>query len=113
MKTWQSYAIWIPFAILLEAIAIALSARPPLEGFALISAYFEFFWIVLAGPLFLLHFMEFLGTPIHVIGLCLGGGAIALLIANRNRNPGLTVLSGLLWCSSGALALWIGITTAI
>lgn len=113
LKIWQSYAIWIPFALFFEVLAVAFSARPPLDGFALFSAYFEFFWIVLAGPFFLLQFMDLGGMPIFLLGLCFGAGAIAILAGNRNRKPGLNVLAGLLWCFSGAITLWVGITTTI
>lgn len=100
-------------AIILEAVAVGLSASPPLDGSALVAAYFGFFWIVLAGPLFLFDFVELKREPIFLAGLFFGAFSVAILLSNRNRSKLLIILSGLLWCSAGAIAIWIGISVTV
>ena len=114
MKTWQSYALWLPVAAVLELFAIGASAGPPASGLALLLTHGVFALIVLSGPLALTaHAGSMLHETIFWTGIALSISSVVLLLWNRNRRALVNVLSGFLWCGAGVIGLFIAVVYTI
>ncbi|HRQ90201.1 MAG TPA: hypothetical protein PLA50_15480 [Bacteroidia bacterium] len=114
MKTWHSFALWLPIAGLCYAVTLSLIPFPPASGVQGILANLFLFSVVLLGPIsFLFLENSFWTEPTYIACAVFGLASIAILILNRNRKKYLNVVSGFLWCASGAIALFIGVLLTI